>query len=120
MDWIESGKLYAGGPEQALERILDLAIQFCHGMEHAHSKGMIHRDIKPENVLMTKEGVLKITDFGLVRTGAVTGGDRAKAGGSGKGMTRLGDVMGTEGFMAPEQFTDAAGVLRMKERVSGT
>ena len=33
---------------------LDLAIQFCHGMEHAHSKGMIHRDIKPENVLMTK------------------------------------------------------------------
>ena len=50
---------------------LDLAIQFCHGMEHAHSKGMIHRDIKPENVLMTKDGMLKITDFGLVRAGAV-------------------------------------------------
>jgi hypothetical protein len=44
---------------------LDLAIQFCHGMEHAHSKGMIHRDIKPKNVLMTKEGQLKVTDFGL-------------------------------------------------------
>ena len=89
---------------------LDLAIQFCHGMEHAHSKGMIHRDIKPENVLMTQDGVLKITDFGLVRSGAVIGGENGKAGLSGKGMTRIGDVMGTEGFMAPEQFTDAAGV----------
>ena len=89
---------------------LDLAIQFCHGMEHAHSKGMIHRDIKPENVLMTKDGALKITDFGLVRSGAVIGGEKGKAGVSGKGMTRIGDVMGTEGFMAPEQFEDAAGV----------
>jgi WD40 repeat protein/serine/threonine protein kinase len=89
---------------------LDLAIQFCHGMEHAHSKGMIHRDIKPENILMTKDGMLKITDFGLVRAGAVIGGDKGATGLSAKGMTRLGDVMGTEGFMAPEQFTDAAGV----------
>jgi WD40 repeat protein len=89
---------------------LDLAIQFCHGMEHAHSKGMIHRDIKPENVLMTKDGVLKITDFGLVRAGAVIDDGKGTAGASGKSMTRLGDVMGTEGFMAPEQFTYAAGV----------
>jgi WD40 repeat protein/serine/threonine protein kinase len=92
---------------------LDLAIQFCHGMEHAHSKGMIHRDIKPENVLMTKDGILKITDFGLVRTGAVIASEKSKtsqAPVSAKGTTRLGDVMGTEGFMAPEQFTDAAGV----------
>ena len=89
---------------------LDLAIQFCHGMEHAHSKGIIHRDIKPENALMTKDGVLKITDFGLVRTGAVIETHKGTTGISGKGMTRLGDVMGTEGFMAPEQFTDAAGV----------
>ena len=89
---------------------LDLAIQFCHGMEHAHSKGMIHRDIKPENVLMTKDGVLKITDFGLVRTGAVIEAGKGTTEVPGKGMTRLGDVMGTEGFMAPEQFTDAAHV----------
>jgi serine/threonine protein kinase len=62
--WIEEGKCidYRVGP--------DLAIQFCHGMEYAHSRGMIDRDIKPENVLMSKEGQLKATDFGLVRSGA--------------------------------------------------
>ena len=50
--WIEEGRCI----DYRLS--LDLAIQFCHGMEFAHSKGMIHRDIKPENVLMTKEPTL--------------------------------------------------------------
>ena len=89
---------------------LDLAIQFCHGMEHAHSKGMIHRDIKPENVLMTRDGILKITDFGLVRSGAAIETHKGTTGISGKGMTRIGDLMGTEGYMAPEQFEDPSGV----------
>ena len=89
---------------------LDLAIQFCHGMEWAHSKGMIHRDIKPENVLLTKDGVLKVTDFGLVRAGAVIVDGKGRGGVSGKGMTRIGDLMGTEGYMAPEQFEDPSGV----------
>ena len=89
---------------------LDLAIQFCHGMEHAHSKGMIHRDIKPKNILMTKDGILKVTDFGLVRAGAVIADGKGRGGVSGKGMTRIGDLMGTEGYMAPEQFEDPSGV----------
>ena len=86
---------------------LDLALQFCHGMEWAHKDGMIHRDIKPENVLMTKDGLLKITDFGLVRggDGAMAGaGQKAEAAQTGDAnLTMVGDFMGSAGYMAPEQ-----------------
>ncbi|MBI4615840.1 MAG: protein kinase, partial [Planctomycetes bacterium] len=64
-DWIDSKRLYEGGPEKALERILDIAIQFAWGLGYAHEKGLIHQDVKPANVLMTPEGDVKVTDFGL-------------------------------------------------------
>ena len=99
--WIEEGKCID------YRTSLDLAIQFCHGMEYAHSKGMIHRDIKPENVLMTKEGVLKITDFGLVRgVDRLQAEDQSVQGeGQRKGpsLTVVGAEMGTWGYMSPEQ-----------------
>jgi len=81
---------------------LDIAIQFCHGLERAHERGMIHRDIKPRNVLVTKGGLVKVTDFGLV--GAFKAGCKsgAQPGGDEHG-TRLGDTMGTPAYMAPEQ-----------------
>jgi WD40 repeat protein/serine/threonine protein kinase len=71
-DWIRSGRLYAGGPDKALERILDVAIQFAWGLDHAHGQGLVHQDIKPANVLLTPEGVAKVTDFGLARARAFT------------------------------------------------
>ena len=83
---------------------LDMAIQFCHGMERAHERGMIHRDIKPRNVLVTKNGHVKVTDFGLAG-----GGVKAEGNASGHGNrhgTRMGDTMGTLAYMSPEQFQD--------------
>ncbi len=68
-EWIEEGRC------SDLKTGLDLAIQFCHGMAHAHNKGMIHRDIKPGNILMTKDGTLKVTDFGIARVGNNEEGD---------------------------------------------
>jgi WD40 repeat protein/serine/threonine protein kinase len=65
-DWMEDGRLYAGGEQDALKRILDCAIQFAWGLGYAHEKGLVHQDVKPANALMTPDGMLKVTDFGLV------------------------------------------------------
>ena len=69
-EWIRSRQLYAGGPTPALERILDVAIQFAWGLQHAHEQGLVHRDVKPGNVLLTSEGIAKVTDFGMARRAA--------------------------------------------------
>ncbi|RKY13813.1 MAG: hypothetical protein DRP63_09165, partial [Planctomycetota bacterium] len=65
--WISNGTLYSGGHEQALKRILDIAVQFCRGLAHSHRMGLIHQDVKPSNLLLTCEGEAKVTDFGLAR-----------------------------------------------------
>ena len=99
-----------------LEVGLDLAIQFCHGMGYAHEYGMIHRDIKPENILMTKERILKITDFGIVRTRGLkenrldTGVSDQKSEISDARLTRADTFMGSAGYMPPEQWDDPQNV----------
>jgi WD40 repeat protein/serine/threonine protein kinase len=69
-DWIQKQKgqdLYKGSEDQILARILDITIQFAWGLVYAHQQGLVHQDVKPLNVLMTPEGVTKVTDFGLTR-----------------------------------------------------
>jgi tetratricopeptide (TPR) repeat protein len=97
-EWIAARRL-------GLESALYLAIQFCRGMEHANARGMtVHRDIKPANCLMTADGTLKISDFGLVRVL-----DSHVPAEQGK-LTRVGAVLGTPMYLAPEQFLDSSGV----------
>ena len=70
---------------------VDYASQICAGLEHAHKKGIVHKDIKPENIMITKEGILKITDFGIAK--AVNQGTIATG-----GLT-----MGSVHYFSPEQ-----------------
>ena len=56
-----------------LEQILDVAIQFAWGLHAAHELGLVHQDVKPGNVLMSPEGVAKVSDFGLARARAAAG-----------------------------------------------
>ena len=65
-EWIKYGKL------KDIKTKLDVAIQFTWGLEIAHKKGLIHQDIKPANVMMTKDGIPKVTDFGIARVRTIT------------------------------------------------
>ncbi len=81
--WIESEELYAGSDEVVKERLLDIAIQFARGLHYAHEQGMIHQDVKPDNLLLTADGVAKVSDFGIASViarlsetdTAISGGD---------------------------------------------
>ena len=98
--WIRDRRLYEGGPKKALERMLDIAIQFAWGLDYAHEQGLIHQDVKPANVMMAADGTVKVTDFGLARArGRVTVPGEAKPGGT--LMAASGGM--TPAYASPEQ-----------------
>jgi len=75
---------------------IQLMAQVCDGLHRAHKQGLIHRDVKPDNILVTRDGVAKLTDMGLVKD--VEGE---------LNLTKTGRGLGTPHFMAPEQFRNA-------------
>ncbi len=97
------------------ERILDMAIQICDGMSHSHRRGMIHRDLKPPNCLITRNGAVKITDFGLVKwatestDGLVSELDNLPMSRGDISVTTEEGLSGTPGYMAPEQWGQLRG-----------
>lgn len=64
-EWISDGRLYEGEKDTILERILNIAIQSARGLEYAHNHSIIHKDIKPANIMLSKDGFVKISDFGM-------------------------------------------------------
>ena len=78
--------------EVTMAQSIDLMIQICRAIAAAHDKGVIHRDIKPANVLVTREGVAKVLDFGLAKMSDLE-------------LTQTGSTMGTMYYMSPEQLS---------------
>jgi serine/threonine protein kinase len=66
-DWITSRRLYRGGEEAAISRILSISVQSAWGLHWAHQHGLVHQDVKTGNILMSVDGNAKVTDFGLTR-----------------------------------------------------
>jgi eukaryotic-like serine/threonine-protein kinase len=92
------------GPLQS-EKVVGLALQMARGLAAAHAKGIVHRDLKPENIFLTTEGTIKLLDFGIAK---LLGPDEQKpltsdAPEPPAHMTRTGVVVGTVGYMSPEQ-----------------
>ena len=95
MEFVDGQTLRQKLPSITQSKAIDVGIQIAEGLSAAHDKGIVHRDIKPDNIMIRKDGIVQIMDFGLAKLRA-----------SGSKITRLtkeGSTVGTAGYMSPEQ-----------------
>jgi Tol biopolymer transport system component/predicted Ser/Thr protein kinase len=95
-------ELLASGEPLPTKRLLDIAVQTAEGLAKAHAAGIVHRDLKPETLMVSKDGYVKILDFGLAKLTETVSQD-ASGLPTVIGATEPGTVMGTAGYMSPEQ-----------------
>ncbi len=95
-------EMEAGGP-LPVRKILGVAAQVAEGLAKAHGAGIVHRDLKPENVMVSKDGFVKILDFGLAKLAEPDSGGVSAMPTLARPQTTAGTVLGTVAYMSPEQ-----------------
>ncbi len=103
-----------------VRKSIDYAVQIARGLAAAHEKGIVHRDLKPENLFLTKDGRVKILDFGLAKLKTQQDESGQTDMGTVSGGTQPGVVLGTMGYMAPEQVRGKAADKRSDLFAFGT
>jgi len=91
MEFVDGQTLQEKKSSLTLKQAIDYAIQIAEGLAAAHEKGIVHRDIKPENIMIRKDGIVQVMDFGLAKLVGVSR------------LTKAGSTVGTLGYMSPEQ-----------------
>lgn len=86
-------------PRMPIRKAIDVSVQIANGLAAAHDKGIVHRDLKPENIMVTPAGQVKILDFGLAKLTVADSDDSRTQ----QRDTSPGTVVGTPGYMSPEQ-----------------
>ena len=94
MEYVDGKTLKDKKDSLSEKQILEIGIQVAEGLAAAHEKGIVHRDIKPENIIIRKDGIVQIMDFGLAKL---------RTSGNVSRLTKAGTTMGTIGYMSPEQ-----------------
>src|SRR6266705_2863832 len=100
----QSLRQHMEGSSLPQRKAIDYGLQIAKGLAAAHEKGIVHRDIKPDNVFITDDGRVKILDFGLAKLTAIDGAQSQTEVPTRKVNTDPGTVMGTMGYMSPEQL----------------
>jgi serine/threonine-protein kinase len=95
MEFVDGQTLREKGKTLNSGKAIDIGVQISDGLAAAHEKGIVHRDIKPENIMVRKDGIVQIMDFGLAKLRS--GGSKITR------LTKEGSTVGTAGYMSPEQ-----------------
>jgi|SRR5580693_1141621 serine/threonine protein kinase len=113
MEFVEGSPI---APVDTTRKLLDIAVQIADGMAAAHSAGIIHRDLKPDNILITRDGRVKILDFGLAKEVSSSGApaDATRT----VGVTGAGTTLGTIAYMSPEQARGSAELTQQSDQFS--
>ena len=98
-----------------VRKLLDLAVQIADGLAAAHAGGILHRDLKPDNILVTRDGRVKVLDFGLAKSLTARPADDATLT---IGITDPGTVVGTVNYMSPEQARGEANLTPQSDQFS--
>ena len=91
MEFVDGQMLLEKKSSLPLKQAIDFGIQIAEGLAAAHEKGVVHRDIKPENIMVRRDGIVQVMDFGLAKLRGATR------------LTKEGSTVGTAGYMSPEQ-----------------